>query len=99
MTLEITLVGRLQVLKRIFTVDYQYQSFMISIGMSVVGLLWGAALEWAFRKITKRPYNVANPFTPRDVMPVEGKDGGFVPVAKGDAETESSEGDEDARKF
>ena len=70
MSLSTCLVGCLQALKRIITVEYQYQSFMIAVGMSFVGVLAGAALEWAFRKISKRPYDLTNPFIQKDIMPV-----------------------------
>lgn len=62
-----------QAVKRIITVEYQYQSFLIALGMSVAGILFGAALEWLFRKIAKRPYDLRNPFAQRDVMPVDAK--------------------------
>lgn len=62
-----------QAVKRIITVEYQYQSFLIVVSMSIAGLLVGAALEWVFRKVSKRPYNLTDPFLQRDIMPVEGK--------------------------
>lgn len=62
-----------QSLKNIITVEYQYQSFLIVVGMSVAGLLAGAAIEWVFRKVSKRPYNLTDPFQQRDIMPVDGK--------------------------
>ena len=70
--------------------EYQYQDFLIAPGMSFVGLLAGAALEYAFRRLTGWPYNLSNPFKQDDVMPVD-----VAPAGKlvGD-ETESSQGDE-----
>lgn len=51
--------------------EYQYQSFMLAVGMSFVGLLVGAALEWVFRKVAKKPYNLTDPFIQKDIMPVD----------------------------
>lgn len=62
-----------QAVKRIITVEYQWQSFMIVVGMSIAGLLFGAAVEWVFRKVSKRPYDLTDPFVQRDIMPVDGK--------------------------
>lgn len=61
-----------QALHRIWTVDYQYQPFLITLSMSFGGVGVGFALEWVFRKACKWPYDLTNPFT-RDIMPVETK--------------------------
>lgn len=79
-----------QALHRLWTVEYQYQDFLIAPAMSVVGLLAGAAVEYMFRRITGWPYNLSNPFKQDDVMPVNVAPAGKL-VAE---ETESSEGDE-----
>ena len=89
---------RLQTLTRIFTVDYQYQSFMITVGMSFGGLLAGAALEWAFRRIAKRPYDLTNPFTSRDVMPLDTQGSGLVHISKAGEEMDSTEEKDEALK-
>ena len=44
---------------------------MLAVGMSFVGLLVGAGLEWVVRKVAKKPYNLTDPFIQRDIMPVD----------------------------
>ena len=61
----------MQALHRLWVVEYQYQDFLIAPGMSIVGLLAGAALEYVFRRLTGRPYDLSNPFKQDDVMPVD----------------------------
>ena len=79
-----------QALHRIWTVDYQWQDFIIAPAMSFGGLLAGAVLEYAFRRLTGRPYDLSNPFKQDDIMPVDA-----VPPPGKDSldETDSSESD------
>ena len=53
--------ARPQTLKRVFTIEYAYPPFLIALGMSVVGLLAGAALEWLARAVFRRPHSGADP--------------------------------------
>lgn len=60
-------------LKRVFTVEYAYPPFLIALGMSVVGILVGAALEQAFRAVTRWPQNMEDPFAV-EALPAQTKD-------------------------
>lgn len=44
-----------------FTIEYAYPPFLIALGMSVVGLLAGAALEWLVRAAFRRPHPGVDP--------------------------------------
>mmetsp|Transcript_1562 Transcript_1562/g.4619 ORF Transcript_1562/g.4619 Transcript_1562/m.4619 type:complete len:552 (+) Transcript_1562:384-2039(+) len=48
-------------LKRVFTIEYAYPPFLIALGMSMVGLLAGAALEWVARAALRRPHTGVDP--------------------------------------
>lgn len=76
-----------QTLVRVFTVEYAYPPFLIALGMSVVGVVVGAALEWAVRAAIRRPHTDADPLA---------MEGNVLPAVLGGKTIESSDGSADA---
>lgn len=61
----------MQTLNRVFTVEYAYPPFLIALGMSVVGVVVGAFLEWAVRAAIRRPRSDADPLEQEgNVLPI-----------------------------
>jgi hypothetical protein len=50
-----------QTLSRVWTVEYDWPPFCIALGMSVVGMFVGAALEHIARALLKRPLDPVDP--------------------------------------
>lgn len=73
---DVLIVGWLQTLNRVFTVEYAYPPFLIALGMSVVGVAVGAALEWAVRAAIGRPHSDADPLE---------MEGNVLPLGQGTA--------------
>jgi uncharacterized membrane protein YfcA len=50
-----------QTLSRVWTVEYDWPPFCIALGMSVIGIFVGSALEHIARAIAKRPLDPRDP--------------------------------------
>lgn len=68
----------LQTLHRVWFVEYDWPPFLIPLGMSIVGILMGSALEHLVRAIMKRPLDPCDPLAVS--MPSRSSDQGNFPV-------------------
>lgn len=55
----------MQALNDVWVVNYDWPSFLIPLGMSVVGMLVGSALEHLVRAIIGRPLDPVDPLAVR----------------------------------
>lgn len=55
----------MQTLSRVWTVEYDWPPFCIALGMSVIGIFVGSALEHIGRAIAKRPLDPVDPLQVR----------------------------------
>lgn len=69
-----------QTLKRVFTIEYAYPPFLIALGMSMVGLLAGAALEWVARAALRRPHTGVDPLAYEGAVLPDGRGAAFLSV-------------------